>query len=758
MQKALTNREGAGEQIAGTVERIVYQNPDNGWAVLKVRVKGRRRFATVVGFCAFVTPGEGVEAEGQWTENAEFGERFEATRVRTVLPRAASAAEKYLASGLVRGVGPALAKRMIARFGAGIFDVLESAPDLLRDVKGVGPTKVQSIVEAWSEQKSLKQLTGFLGSHGISVSKAPRIFRALGSEAVEILEKNPYRLAREVEGVGFKSADRIAKDLGLSDDSLERYASALHDRLQNAVARGHCALPRHELLKATAEVVSAEPADILPALEEEIEAGRLTEDRLQMLDQTWVDCIFPAGLANSERRLSEYLAALANRKPLYVQRTDSDLGSLLGSITATKPLSPSQEKAKELILQTNVCVLTGGPGTGKTTLVRSIRFSLERRGLRVRACAPTGRAAQKLSEASGLDAQTIHRMLRWDPATHDFFHRADRPLPLDYLIIDEASMVGLELMEKLIAAVPRHAGVLFVGDVDQLPSIQAGRVLDSIVESGVIAHARLSEVFRIREGHGNSIQEAAAAVLRGQYPSLERASPQQGFHFIESREPLDAQNKIVSLVKDRIPSKFGLDPIDQVQVLSPSHKGGFGARQLNRVLQDALNPSPMEQIERFGVRYGVGDKVIAIFNDYDRDVFNGDVGRVVQIERDRASLRVAFAGERRIDYEFAELDALVPAYAMTIHKSQGSEYEAVIVSLHEDARPLLNRNLLYTALTRARRLAIIVGTREAFKLSLRSAQATERRWSGLARKLVESRGEAAKFTSLSFSLDFDSMS
>lgn len=728
------------EDVQGSVERVVFQNTDNGWCVLKVRIKGRRKFATLVGHCPFVTVGEGVEARGQWTDHPSFGERFLADSMHATLPRAAVGAEKYLSSGLVKGIGPALAKRMVARFGAGVFDVIEEVPDLLRDVEGIGPARVASIRAAWAEQKALRRLMEFLGAHGISVSKAPRILRTLGSDAVSIIEKNPYRLARDVPGVGFKSADLIARHLRLPMNAEERFASALHDRLANAIGRGHCAFPIDDLVRRTRELVGGTDDDIQSALDSEIESGRLIEETLSSVGRA-VDCVMPESLARSERNLARRLVVLASKAsaPPWSQK-------LSPVPDPSIRLSVAQKQALETLLRSKVSLLTGGPGTGKTTLLRSLAKTVSAAGCRVLACAPTGRAAQRMASAAGIEAQTIHRLLGWDHETNGFRFRRDLPLWVDLLIVDEASMIGLELMDALLDALPDRAAVVLVGDVDQLPSVQPGRVLDSLIEAQkekpFLSHVHLEEVFRqsaVAKGHESEILKAARDVLAGRMPSW-KASVESDFHFIETRDPNACADLIVQLVGDRIPKRFGLDPIDEIQVISPLHRGLVGARALNRRLREALNPHPADQLDRFGVTYAVGDKVIVTLNDYDKDVFNGDIGRILQIERDRQTVKVELGPGRRVEFDFTELDSLQPAYAITIHKAQGSEYEAVVIPLLEESAPLLSRNLLYTALTRGRRLAIVVGSREALKLALRAdskgGSHGETRWSGLGGRLV----------------------
>lgn len=711
--------------MIGSVERVVYHNPDNGWCVLKVKVKGRRRLVTIVGHSPFVVAGETVEAEGDWNESAQHGERLIAKTLRTTLPRAAHAAEKYLSSGFVKGIGPQMANRLVERFGGNVFEVIEQAPSLLRDVPGIGPVRAESIRNSWHEQLALKEIMEFLGAHGISATKAPRIFRTFGLKALDVIKLNPYRLAREVPGIGFKTADLIASHLALPKGSEERFASAIHDRLQMAIARGHCAFPRDRLLKEAGNLVEYAWQDLIPALESEIESGRLIEEELQNSNVATI-CIFPAQLASSEQKLALGLMRLFSGKVPWISQLEAPLERFT--------LSDAQLTALKGILSSKVSILTGGPGTGKTVLIRYVTRVLQQNRFRVHCAAPTGRASQRLVEAAGVQAQTLHRLLGWNKSKNGFRHDADDPLVTDLLIIDEASMVGVEMMESVVRALPSRAALLLVGDQDQLPSVQAGRVLESIIESKVFPHFHIDEVFRQKGGESSSIIRAAKEILKGQMPDLKSSSPQQEFHFIEASTPVACLGKIETLVAERIANRFGFDPRKDIQVLCPMNKGEVGARALNRRLQSVLNSNPVDKIERFGQSICIGDKVIVNVNDYEKEVFNGDIGKVVQIERERSSLRVDFDG-RRVDFDFNELDSLALAYAITIHKSQGSEYDAVVVPVLEESAALLSRNLLYTAVTRGKKLVVIVGSSKAFFSSLRSHPRLEKRWSALDSRL-----------------------
>lgn len=746
MQRAVATKSQAlqTERLVGSVERVVYHNNETGWSVLKIKPasgkRGRRRLLTVVGHCLFIALGEAIEAEGEWTDHSEHGERFVATLLKTTLPKEAHAAEKYLGSGLIKGVGSELARRLVTKFGASVFEVIETRPDLLRDVEGIGPSRAQTLQESWRDQKSTRELMNFLARHGLEASKAPRILRAIGPDAVQLIEKNPYRLAREVPGIGFRASDHIAKALGLRIEKEERFASALHDRLQRAIERGHCAYPEDLLLAETARDVAASVADVEEALQQEIEAGRIIEDCLGIESDR--PCVSPAGLAAMEKHLAQGLAHLAQGSALWGSAVFLDAPPIVQknkAVARRAHLTSKQFQALRTILSNKVSVLTGGPGTGKTTLIQAVWAELTARGWDVVCCAPTGRATQRLTEATGVEAQTIHRLLGWTET--GFVAGIQNRLHADLVIVDEVSMVGVEVMDALVQSLKPEAALLLVGDADQLPSVQAGRVLESVLEAEVFAHAHLTEVFR-QEGGGESlIIRAARDVLHGHLPAIKSEKPEQSFHFIETRSADDCIQKVVRLVEERIPQRFGLNALREIQVICPMNRGLVGARQLNRRLQDRLNPTPTARVDRYGQSFAVGDKVIVTANDYDKDVFNGDIGRVLSIDLAQSRLSVQFGSpQREVDFEFTELDMLSLAFAITIHKSQGSEYEAVVIPLMEESLILLSRNLLYTAITRGRRLVVLVGTKRALELAVRKDQRLDQRWSGLGKRIEEAHG------------------
>lgn len=721
------------ERLSGSVERVVFHNAETGWCVLRVKLPKRRRPVTVVGHSLSVLPGESIDCRGEWTEHRNHGEHFAAFEIEATLPIEAHAAEKYLGSGLIKGIGPEMARRLLKQHGLEIFDIIESRPDLLQQVEGIGPSRAKNIQNSWREQKSMRGLMTFLAQHDIAALLAPKLLRAYGQESVEILAQNPYRAAREIHGFSFQHADAIAKKLRLKLEPEERMASALHSVLQFAISRGHCAYPEDTLLREVARVAGNSILEIESVLHREVEAGRLAEEKLGPTDRI---CVTLQSLWSAEKRLAQGLAQLSSGAlPWNLNRARSSLDD--------RSLSPNQRHALLLLLSNKVSLLTGGPGTGKTTLIKTLWEVLSVQKLRVVCCAPTGRAAQRLSEAAGVEALTVHRLLGW--TDKGFLCGPQNPLEADLLVVDEASMVGLDLMESLVQALKPGAALCLVGDVDQLPSVQAGRVLESTIEAAVFPHAHLQEVYRQTGGTANMILQAARQILLGERPALVSLSPDQSFHFVEARNSEDCMAKIERMVVERIPQRFGLRPLDQIQILCPMNKGEVGARSLNRRLQNALNPLPHDRVDRFGLSFAVGDKVIVKQNDYDKDVFNGDIGRVAAIHHASSAIEIEISG-RRVFFDFSELDLLGHAFAITIHKSQGSEYEAVIIPLLEESQILLNRNLLYTAITRGRRLVVIVGSKRALEFALqvrgrhRHSEEPEKRWSALGKRLQENHG------------------
>ncbi|MDX1383072.1 MAG: ATP-dependent RecD-like DNA helicase [Thermoanaerobaculia bacterium] len=710
------------------MERVAFHNPDTGFAVLRARVRDQSQPVTVVGLTPSVAPGEHFQASGNWEDDATHGRQFRARHLQITPPSSRDGMERYLASGLIKGIGPAIAKRLVQAFGDEVFDVIEKYPHRLQQVEGIGPTRIRRIKAAWADQKVVREIMVFLQSHGVSASRALRIFRTYGADALPLVTENPYRLARDITGIGFRTADEIAAKLGMDPDSPLRARAALAWVLAEATSQGHCALPRRELLDRCEELLSISPHVLETALADELAGGELVADTVD-----GEPCVFLQPLWAAERLVASRLAALGRGEPPWrAVAPDRALPWVEGQLGIH--LAASQRAALSRLLATKVGVLTGGPGVGKTTLIKALLYVLLAREVWPALCAPTGRAAKRLAESTGVEAKTIHRLL--EAGRGGFKRNADHPLECGILIVDETSMVDVPLLADLLAAVPDDAAVLLVGDADQLPPVGPGQALADVMGCGAFPVAELKEIFRQEES--SRIVANAHRVNRGEMPALEPATGDApgDFFFVDAADPEDCVDKIVRMIRDRIPSRFGLDPLRDVQVLCPMNRGPLGAQTLNQRLQQVLNPAPgTAGVTRFGQTFRPGDKVMQTENDYDKEVFNGDVGFVESLDAEAGEAVLRFDG-RRINYAFGELDRVSLAYAITIHKSQGSEYPAIVVPLTTGHYPMLQRNLLYTAITRGRRLVVLVGERRALAIAVRG-QRSPRRWSKLRERLEE---------------------
>jgi exodeoxyribonuclease V alpha subunit len=708
------------EALAGLVERVTFHNPESGFCVLRVKARGQRELVTVVGAAAAITAGEFVQASGTWVNDRAHGLQFKAAFLRAAPPTTLEGIERYLGSGMVKGIGPVYAKRLVAAFGEGVFDVVEQAPERLQaEVAGIGPKRAERIRRGWAEQKVVREIMLFLHGHGVGTSRAVRIFKTYGADAVQVISEDPYRLARDIRGIGFKSADRIAGRLGIEKTAMIRARAGVSYALAEAMDEGHCGLPADELRALAAGLLEI-PAEVVDeALALELAGGDVVADEVD-----GQPCVFLAGLHRAERGVAERLRRLA-QGPLPWPAVDAGKAVPWVEGKAGVELAASQKEALRLALASKVLVVTGGPGVGKTTLVNAILKVLVAKGVKVALAAPTGRAAKRLAESTGLQATTVHRLLGTNPKTGGFQRGEEQPLECDLLVVDEASMVDVPLMHALLKAVPRHAALLLVGDVDQLPSVGPGQVLADVIASGAVPVVRLAEVFR--QAARSRIVTNAHRINRGTMPDLAR-DPGGDFHFVECAGPEDGVPKLLEVVARRIPARFGLDPVRDVQVLCPMNRGGLGARSLNLELQKLLNSPGEVRVERFGWTYGPGDKVMQVANDHERQVYNGDLGIVRRVDVEEGELVVAFDG-REVPYDFGELDALALAYATTVHKSQGSEYPAVVMPVTTQHYPMLRRNLLYTGVTRGKRLVVVVGQRRALALAVRGEAG--RRWSKL---------------------------
>lgn len=709
------------EVLAGLVERVTFHNAENGFCVLRVKARGHRDLATVIGHAAMISAGEWVTASGEWVNDRTHGQQFRARFMRTSAPTTAEGIERYLASGMIRGIGPVYAKKLIRAFATAVFDVIEAHPERLREVSGIGTIRAKRIVTAWAEQKVIREIMLFLHSHGVSTARSVRIYKTYGADAVQVMSENPYRLARDIRGIGFKTADAIAMKLGIEKTAMIRVCAGIGYALSEAMDDGNCGLPTNELLSLAEGLLEVPSELVRVALDHERLEGSVIVDRIGE-----TPCVFLAGLYRAERAIAERLREIAiGDLPWPWIDADKAIPWVEARIGMT--LAPSQRAAVTLALRTKLLVITGGPGVGKTTIMRAILQILGAKNVRILLAAPTGRAAKRMGEATGFEAKTIHRLLEVDPASGGFRRGEDHPLECDLLVIDETSMVDVPLMHALTRAVPDGAALLVVGDVDQLPSVGPGQVLADVIEAGTVPVVRLTEIFR--QAASSRIIAAAHRLNRGLMPDLARGEAGSDFHFVQADDPETAVARIVELVKTRIPQGFGLDPIRDIQVLCPMARGGVGARSLNVDLQAALNPGGAPKVEKFGWTYAPGDKVMQIENDYDREVYNGDIGFIGGVDAEAGEITVGFDG-RDVVYGLGDLDALVPAFAATIHKSQGSEYPAVVIPVLTQHYAMLQRNLLYTGITRGKRLVVLVGSRRAVAIAVRNVSG-RRRWSKL---------------------------
>lgn len=714
-----SNGRVMAESLQGTVERVTFNNDENGYSVLKVRVPGQRDLVQVVGHFAAVTPGEVLRMEGDWGVHARFGEQFRVVRYETAVPASVEGIRKYLGSGLIKGIGPTMAGRIVKKFGEQTLDVIEAESERLLDVDGIGPTRLEGIRRAWADQKDIRELMVFLRGHGVSATYATRIFKHYGKESLDVVRENPFRLAMDVSGIGFITADRIARNLGFAADSPLRAAAGLLYVLQEAMDEGHVCLPCSRLLDKAQLMLEMSAEALQPALKGLVAERRLVYETLpEAVRSVFGDdaAVTLAGYHLAETQAAQRLLALQAfrhfRRPIPV---DEAMVWLEGKLPFR--LAPSQAEAVRRALLDKVVVITGGPGTGKTTLIRAILTIARHMGLSVNLAAPTGRAAKRLSEATHHPAATLHRLLEFSPGGGGFQRNEGRPLGADLIIVDETSMLDILLMHYLLKAVPPQAGLVLVGDVDQLPSVGPGNVLRDTITSEKFTVVRLTEIFR--QARQSRIVVNAHRVQKGEFPlSQQEGDELQDFYFISKEDPEEAAQVILKLCTERIPARFGLDPIEEIQVLSPMNRGAAGAGRLNTLLQESLNPG-RTVIERNGRVFRLHDKVMQVRNNYDKDVFNGDMGRIRKIDFEEGEIVVDVDG-RAVPYDFSELDELVLAYAITVHKAQGSEYPAVVFPLLTQHYIMLQRNLVYTAITRAKKLVVVVGSKRALAMALRN--------------------------------------
>lgn len=712
------------EKISGVVERVTFQSPDTGFCVLKIQAEGQSGLVTVVGTGPEINTGEWVEAEGQWVQDARWGPQLKAHQLRTAPPGTIEGIRRYLGSGLVKGIGPGFADRLVKAFGKDVFDVIEKQPKRLREVPGIGAGRCRQITEAWADQQQVRRIMVFLHSHGVGTGRAVRIFKQYGQDSIRVLQEDPYRLSRDIHGMGFKMADQIAGSLNIALDSPLRIRAGVEHVLQELTSKGHCAYPREQLTAQTAELLGVVPEAADAAVTEGIAAGRLVSPGHVGSQENLVAL---ARLQMAEKELAADLLRLMGQGPAAPAADPQKALAWVEKETGLS-LAAGQKKAVVMALENRVLVITGGPGVGKTTLLNSILKIHGARKKKLVACAPTGRAARRLAESTGVPARTIHRLLEFNPATGGFRHDRAHPLAGDVFVVDEFSMVDVVLAWQLMAALPSGATLLIVGDRDQLPSVGPGRVLADLIESGKLPVAVLDEVFR--QAALSAIVTNAHRINAGQIPLPGQRKSQgedadlEDFYFIERDDPQAIEDLLIQLVSRRLPRSLKIDPVRDIQVLTPMRRGNLGTGHLNQRLQAELNPRG-DSVQRLGVTWRVGDRVMQTVNNYDKDVFNGDAGIILALDAAEGELLIAFE-ERQCTYTVQELDELVHSYAATIHKSQGSEYPVVVIPLHSQQYVLLQRNLLYTAVTRGRRLVVLVGSKQAVSRAVKNQDSRKR--------------------------------
>ncbi len=756
-------------KLEGSVENIVFHNEDNQFTIARFRTNDTARLfrddlMTIVGVLPGVHTGEILSVEGEWETDPRYGRQLRVTSFVQRLPASTDGMIRYLSSGLIKGIGPKKARLIVDHFGEQTLAIIEQQPELLSQVKGISAKDRDTIAKTWLEQSDIKELHLFLQSHEVSINVATRIYKHYGKESIRVIRENPYQLAQEVQGIGFRTADDIALKLGLPQDSIPRLATGLKYVLtQAANDDGHCFLLEDDLLRRASTILQA-PLDILAvALEhlkqeqdifvESVPSQIHIKDSYSQKEQEGEDEFVPPAEDLQENRSQSriyygpfwYAETGSTRLLRILRNTPSSLPPaseqlwekvfLLLQQKRNMHLTDKQREAVQLAYHEKVSILTGGPGTGKSTSIRSLLILLRTRKISVALTAPTGRAAKRLSEATGAQAKTLHRLLEYAPHDNSYQRNEDNPLPYQFVIVDEFSMVDILLFYHLLKALPRDAHLLLVGDADQLPSVGPGNVLRDLLRSESLPTVRLTELFR--QAQQSKIIVNAHRINHGQVPTT-RSEPTSDFFFLPEEDPLRAQKLILDLVQRRLPKTYHFHPVNDIQVIAPMYKGAVGVKLLNERLQEHLNPSANVQVEWSDRLFRVGDKVMQTKNDYDKGVFNGDVGFIRRIDKENLTVAVEFleeAGPMLVGYDFHELEELVLAYAVTVHKSQGSEYPAIILPLFKEHRMLLQRNLLYTAITRAKRFCVIVGQPSALEFAVHNDRVAWRN-TGLAERLL----------------------
>ncbi|MBU2607953.1 MAG: ATP-dependent RecD-like DNA helicase [Chloroflexi bacterium] len=727
MNRNVNNSADQYATLEGVLERIVFFNEENGFTVARLQVAKRQELVAIVGVLPSPMPGETLRLKGEWVVDNKFGEQFRVQSCLSVLPATITGIEKYLGSGMIKGIGPIMAKRIVTRFALETLDVIEESPEKLLEVEGIGSIRVERISKAWQEQKEIREVMIFLQGEGVSSTYAVKIYKEYGNKAIAVVKENPYRLALDISGIGFKTADKIAQNMGIYPGSPMRAEAGIIHVLSELVDEGHVYYPYEKLKENAGELLEVNESILDMAL------ATLSDQRRVVIEQhPEHEAVYLTPLHVAETNVATRLKTLVNSPKQMLQIDIEKAIEWVHKIDRIN-LAEMQKEALRKAVTCKVMVITGGPGTGKTTLVNSIIKILEKKGQKIVLASPTGRAAKRLSEVTGREAKTIHRLLEFSPNEGGFKRNEEYPLDADMVIIDEVSMVDILLMNHLLKAIPPTATLLLVGDIDQLPSVGPGNVLKDIINSGLVETIRLTDIFR--QAQESLIVVNAHRINSGEYLQLDTLPGQQNnFYFIKRQEPEQALNTIKELCKRRLPSAFQLDPLEDIQVMTPMHRGTVGVANLNAELQNLLNPN-QKSVSRGGRLFRVNDKVMQTKNNYEKETFNGDIGRIISIDLEDQILKVRFE-DRIVDYSWSDLDELVLAYAISIHKSQGSEYPAVVIPILPQHYIMLQRNLLYTAITRAKKLVVLVGSKRAVAIAIKNNK-VQFRYTNLSARLNE---------------------
>jgi len=724
--------------LEGQIERITYTNEENGYTIAKVKVRGQKGLVTVVGNLISPAPGEILQMKGEWVNHPKYGEQFKAAHYKTTVPATVYGIKKYLGSGLIKGVGPVMAGRIVKIFGKKTLDIIEDDIEKLTQIDGIGKKRIAMIREAWDDQKEIRDVMLFLQTYGVSSGYATKIFKQYKNRSIAVVKQNPFRLATDIFGIGFIIADSIAEKLGFAKNSELRVEAGILYVLNQLADEGHVYYPYEPLIEKCKEILQANSEVVIKSLAAIAANRKIIIEELNEINEESISynkAVYLEKFHFCETSIAARFKTLIE-PPKSIHKVDSEKAIEWVQQQLPITLARNQIKAIKCALEKKLMIITGGPGTGKTTIINAILKIFSKLRVKIMLAAPTGRAAKQMSETTGYGAKTIHRLLEFSIKKGGFQKNEEKPLACDLIIVDEASMIDTILMHHLIKAIPPRATFILVGDVNQLPSVGAGNVLKDIIASNMVPVVKLNEIFR--QAKTSQIIVNAHKINNGVIPAFKShdstgpSRPKDDFYFIQQEDPEKVLEIILELTKERIPRSFGFDPVDEIQVLTPMHKGVVGAGNLNNKLQEVLNPGE-DIVVRGNRRYRLNDKVMQIKNNYDKEVFNGDIGRITRIEPIDQEVIISF-DDRKVSYDFTDLDEIVLSYAVSVHKSQGSEYLAVVIPILTQHYILLQRDLIYTAVTRGRKLVVMVGTRKALAIGVKNDK-TQKRYTYLRHRM-----------------------